>query len=117
MVAGEFVYLANQTTEALLQTGELITRSTETIQAGLATADQTVDTFREMEELTKQYQKISLRIAKTVQLQTEAVADANNRLNTLQSIADKNDKMAAESMSQAEGLRDYVAQVKIKEDM
>ena len=117
VVAGEIGNLANQTTEALLQTGELITRSTETIQAGLATADQTVDTFREMEELTKQYQKISLRIAKTVQLQTEAVADANNRLNTLQSIADKNDKMAAESMSQAEGLRDYVAQVKIKEDM
>ncbi len=117
VVAGEIGNLANQTTEALLQTGELITRSTETIQAGLATADQTVDTFREMEELTKQYQKISLRIAKTVQLQTEAVADANNRLNTLQIIADKNDKMAAESMSQAEGLRDYVAQVKIKEDM
>ena len=48
--------------------------------------------------------------------QTEAVADANDRLETLQSIAGKNDSMAAESMSQAEGLRDYVAQVKIKTD-
>ena len=82
----------------------------------MSTAGQTAETFREIEELTKQYQKISLRIAETVQQQTEAVADANNRLETLQNIAGRNDSMAAESMSQAEGLRDYVAQVKIKEN-
>lgn len=116
VVAGEIGNLSGQTAEALRQTGELIERSAETIQAGLTTAGQTAETFREIEELTKQYQKISLRIAETVQQQTEAVADANNRLETLQNIAGRNDSMAAESMSQAEGLRDYVAQVKIKEN-
>ena len=116
VVAGEIGSLSGQTAEALQQTGELIERSTETIRTGLAAARQTAEAFREIEELTKQYQKISLRIAETVRQQTEAVADANDRLETLQSIAGKNDSMAAESMSQAEGLRDYVAQVKIKTD-
>lgn len=116
VVAGEIGSLSGQTAEALQQTGELIERSTETIRTGLAVARQTAEAFREIEELTKQYQKISLRIAETVRQQTEAVADANDRLETLQSIAGKNDSMAAESMSQAEGLRDYVAQVKLKTD-
>lgn len=115
IVANEIGDLSNQTADALRQTGDLITRSTETIQAGLVTADQTADAFQEIAELTRQYQNISMHLSETVQRQTQAVSDANNRLATLQGIAGKNDQMAAESMSQAKGLRDYVARVKIKQ--
>ena len=114
VVANEISVLSNQTADALRETGNLITRSNESIQAGLETADRTAATFREIAGLTQQYRDISIRLTDTVQQQTDAVASANDRLSTLRNIADQNDQMAEKSLDQAKELQDYVSQVKIK---
>lgn len=116
VVAEEIRELSSQTAEALQKTGDLIAKSAETIQAGLDTADQTAKTFQEISDLTQQYRDISNRLSDTVKEQTDAVDNANDRLLTLQNIANRNDEMAAKSLSQAEDLKNYVSQVKIREN-
>ena len=115
VVANEIGSLSKQTTDALLESSNLISRSAEAIRAGLETAGQTADTFREIADLTTQYSTISNQLSDTVKDQTDAVAYAEKRLISLQEIAGKNDEMAAESLSQAKTLRNFVAQVKIKQ--
>lgn len=115
VVANEIGSLSKQTTDALLESSNLISRSAEAIRAGLETAGQTADTFREIADLTTQYYTISNQLSDTVKDQTDAVAYAEKRLISLQEIAGKNDEMAAESLSQAKTLRNFVAQVKIKQ--
>ncbi len=115
VVANEIGSLSKQTTDALLESSNLISRSAEAIRAGLETAGQTADTFREIADLTTQYYTISNQLSDTVKDQTDAVAYAEKRLMSLQEIAGKNDEMAAESLSQAKTLRNFVAQVKIKQ--
>ncbi len=115
VVAGEIRELSAQTAQALSETSKLIEHSAETIQAGLATANQTAKTFQEISGLTQQYRDISARLSDTVQEQTAAVDHANSSLAALQDIANRNDTMAAQSLAQAEDLENYVSQVKIKE--
>jgi len=50
-----------------------------------------------------------------VKEQSDAVENANGSLLALQDIANRNDEMAAKSLAQAEDLKNYVAQVKIRE--
>ena len=116
VVAEEIRELSAQTAEALQKTGDLIAKSAETIQTGLDTADQTAKTFQEISELTQQYRDISSRLSDTVKEQTDAVDNANSRLLTLRNIANRNDEMAAKSLAQAEDLKNYVSQVKIREN-
>lgn len=116
VVAGEIRELSSQTAEALSETSKLIEHSAETIKAGLDTAAQTSKTFQEISGLTQQYRDISARLSDTVQEQTAAVDQANNSLAALQDIANRNDQMAAQSLAQAEDLKNYVSQVKIKEN-
>ena len=115
VVAGEINHLSNQTADALQQTGNLIAHSSEKIEAGLKTANQTAQTFEEIAALTGQYREISSQLSNTVKEQTDAVSFANDKLHAIQDIAGKSDQMAAESLAQAENLRAYVTQVKIKD--
>lgn len=114
VVAEEIGSLSNQTAKALQETSSLIANSAETIQAGLDTASRTAKTFQEIAELTQQYRVISGRLSDTVKKQTDAVSFANDRLVLLHDIANKNDEMAVESLAQANNLKEYVSQVKIK---
>lgn len=122
VVATEIGHLSGQTMEALKQTGEIIKRSADTIMQGLETANQTAKAFQEIQEVTKQYYEISTKLSDTVREQTSAVDYVNHQLQAVKDIAEENrsmaeetDKMAETSLAQSEGLKDYVAQVKIKE--
>lgn len=122
VVATEIGHLSGQTMEALQQSGEIIKHSADTIMQGLETANQTAKAFQEIQEVTKQYYEISTKLSDTVQEQTSAVEYVNHQLLSLKDIAEENrnmaeetDKMAETSLAQSEGLKDYVAQVKIKE--
>lgn len=123
VVAAEIGHLSGQTAEALQQTGNIIQHSTDIIQKGLATANQTAEAFRQIQEVTEQYHEISAKLSETVQEQTTAVSYVNNQLLSVEKIADENrnladetDKMASSSLAQSESLKDYVAQVKVKEN-
>lgn len=122
VVAAEIGQLSNQTSDALRQTSNIISHSADIIQKGLQTADETAKAFREIQAVTEQYREISEKLANSAAEQTEAVSYVNNQLISLKDIADANrslaeetDKMAAGSLAQSEDLRDYVAQVKIKD--
>lgn len=123
VVASEIGHLSGQTTEALQQTGTIIQNSADIIQKGLVTANQTAEAFRQIQQVTDQYREISAKLSETVQEQTTAVSSVNNQLSSLEQIASVNrnlaaeaDKMASSSLAQSESLKDYVAQVKIKEN-
>lgn len=122
VVASEIGQLSKQTTDALQQTGNIITHAAGIIQEGLDTAGQTATAFHEIQEVTEQYHEISAKLADTVSEQTSAVTYMNDQLIALKDIIDANrnlaeetDKMATNSLEQSESLRDYVSQVKIKE--
>lgn len=124
VVASEIGNLSQQTTNALQQTVEIIQRSADIIGKGMETASQTARAFQEIEEVTKQYREISQRLSETVSEQTTSVSYVNDQLISLKNIADDNkalaeetDKIASDSLVQSESLRDYVAQVKIKESV
>lgn len=124
VVAAEIGHLSQQTTDALQQTVEIIQRSADIIQKGLETAGQTAKAFQEIQEVTEQYREISTKLSGTVSEQTTAVSYVNEQLVSLKNIANENrnlaeetDKMASGSLAQSENLREYVAQVKIKESV
>lgn len=124
VVAAEIGHLSQQTTDALQQTVEIIQRSADIIQKGLETAGQTAKAFQEIQEVTEQYREISTKLSGTVSEQTTAVSYVNEQLISLKNIADENrnlaeetDKMASGSLAQSENLREYVAQVKVKESV
>lgn len=123
IVASEIGHLSGQTVEALQQTGSIIQHSTDIIQKGLSAAMQTADAFKHIQEVTGQYHQISAKLSETVQEQTSAVAYVNDQLSSLKKIADDNstladetDQMASSSLAQSENLKNYVAQVKIREN-
>ncbi len=123
VVAGEIGHLSNQTTDALKQTGDIISRSANIIRTGLETANHTAMAFQEIQKVMEQYQHISSRLSETVSEQTAAVDSVNRQLLSLKDITDENsglagqtDQMAAASLEQSESLRDYVAQVKVRDN-
>lgn len=123
VVASEIGQLSGQTTDALQQTGNIIQHSTTIIQKGLTTAEQTAEAFRQIQAVTEQYYEISAKLSETVQEQTTAVSHVNEQLVSLEKIADDNksladetDQMAENLLAQSESLKNYVAQVKIKEN-
>lgn len=122
VVASEIGQLSGQTTNALRQTGDIISHSSDIIQKGLETANQTAEAFREIQKVTEQYNEISRTLSDTVREQTTAVDSVNSQLLSLKDIADANknlaeeaDKTAAGSLEQSENLKDYVSSVKMKE--
>lgn len=122
VVAAEIGQLSGQTSDALRQTGEIIQNSADTIKKGLETASQTAMAFQEIQSVTEQYHEISEKLSETAAEQTTAVSYVTSQLSSLKDIAGENrnlaeetDKMAAGSLEQSKHLKDYVAQVKIKE--
>ncbi|MCI8453427.1 MAG: methyl-accepting chemotaxis protein [Lachnospiraceae bacterium] len=122
VVASQIGNLAGQTADALRQTMLIIERSTNAIQEGAETADRTARAFEQIQAVTEQYHDISKKLSDTVKEQTIAVNAINQQLDSLQQIANANrslaeqtDRMAADSLAQSESLKDYVAQVKIRE--
>ncbi len=124
VVAAQIGRLSRQTTDALQQTMAIIEHSTKTIKRGLESADQTEKAFQQIQSVTEQYREISAKLSETVNEQTSAVNEIHTQLASLQGIADANrdlaqetDRMASDSLAQSESLKDYVAQVKIKESV
>lgn len=123
VVAGEIRQLSDQTADALKQTGEIIKHAAGIIEKGLETANQTADAFHEIQNVTEQYRLISDQLSATVLEQTTAVTNVNRQLLSLKDIADENgtlaeetNKMAAASLAQSKSLKEYVSQVKIREN-
>ena len=85
-------------------------------------AMQTAQSFKEIQDVTDQYEVISAQLAEIVKAQTDAVTEVNEQLDSLKDIASQNqnldeetDKMATNFLVQSEELKDFVSQVKLRD--
>jgi len=122
VVASEIGQLSGQTANALKRTLEIVEHAAQTIRMGLTTANQTAEAFQQIRQVTEQYHEISDKLSETVNEQTSAVNTISAQLTSLQDIAEANrglaeetDTMADDSLALSESLKNYVAQVKLKE--
>ncbi len=121
VVAQEIGQLAQQTASALEKTGEIIGKASISIDQGMRTAQNTAESFRNVNQATNEFMEISDNLIQITQQQKEAIDTASQEVQTVLSIADTNqqfaketDETAAVSLQQVEGLEQIVSMVKLR---
>jgi methyl-accepting chemotaxis protein len=121
VVAQEIGKLAHQTASALEKTGEIIGKASASIDQGMRTAQDTAESFRNVNQATSEFMEISDNLIQITLLQKEAIQTASQEVQTVLSIADTNqqfaketDETAAVSLQQVEALEQIVSTVKLR---
>lgn len=121
VVAQEIGQLAQQTATALEKTGEIIGKASRSIDQGMKTAQDTAESFRNVNQATNEFMEISDDLIRITLQQKEAIDMASQEVASVLSIADTNqqfaretDETAAVSLQQVEELEQIVSQVKLK---
>lgn len=121
VVAQEIGKLAQQTASALEQTGAIIDKASMAIDEGMRTAQDTAESFRKVNQATREFMEISENLIQITLQQKEAIDTASQEVQTVLSIADTNqqfardtDETAAVSMNQVEELEQIVSMVKLR---
>ena len=123
VVAQQIGALAQQTAEALLKTGAIISKASQSIELGMLTAKDTASSFQNVNEATTDFTEISDTMLHITLEQKNAIATASDEVDTVLSIADTNqqfaketDETAAASLRQAEDLEQIVSTVKLRKN-
>lgn len=123
VVAQQIGTLADQTADALKQTGDIIGQANASMEKGVEAADLTSGSFQEIKDAAEAFTGISLSMAQAVEGQKEAVSMVTGEVgkvfeiaNTNQRLAEEAEAAAAMSLAQAEELGAVVAAVKLKEN-
>lgn len=121
VVAQQIGVLADQTANALKQSGDIIGQANLSIEKGLQTAESTAESFREIDQATEKFTGISHNMSSVVDQQKEAVSIVTEEVekvleiaNTNQQLAQETDETASLSLTQAEELGEVVAAVKLR---
>ena len=121
VVAQEIGQLAQQTASALEKTGEIIGKASRSIDQGMKTAQDTAESFRNVNQATNEFMEISDNLVRITLQQKEAIDTASQEVQTVLTIADTNqqfaketDETAAVSLQQIEGLEQIVSMVKLR---
>ncbi len=124
IVAQQIGVLADQTADALKQTGDIILQANLSIDEGLATAKATAESFQEINKTTDEFKGISSQIEQIATEQQNTVGLVSKEIRTVLDIAHTNqqlaaeaDKTAAHSLLQSQELEQVVASVKLKEEL
>lgn len=124
IVAQQIGVLADQTADALKQTGDIILQANLSIEEGLTTARATAESFQEINKATEEFKGISDQIEQVATEQQNAVGMVSKEITTVLDIANTNqqlaaetDKTAAQSLLQSQELEQVVASVKLKEEL
>lgn len=124
VVAQQIGVLADQTADALKQTGDIILQANVSIEEGLTTAKATAESFQEINKATEEFKGISNQIEQVATEQQNAVGMVSKEITTVLDIATTNqelaaetDKTAARSLLQSQELEQVVASVKLKEEL
>lgn len=122
IVAQEIGVLAEQTADALNKTGEIIGKASKSIAQGMKTAEDTAESFRNVNKATKDFTEISDNLIHITVEQKAAIETVSEEVQTILTIADTNqevaketDETAAVSLKQAEELEQIVSMVKLRE--
>lgn len=122
VVAQQIGVLSDQTAEALNKTGEIIGKASYSIEQGMKTAEDTAESFNKVNKATADFTEISDNMLYITVEQKEAIDTVSQEVQTVLSIADKNQEFAKEtdetasvSLRQAQELEQIVSMVKLKE--
>lgn len=122
VVAQQIGLLAEQTTDALHKTGEIIEKASFSIGQGMITAKDTAESFQNIKSAAEDFVDISDSMARITVEQKEAIVMVSDEVGKVLAIADTNQGLAKEtdenaslSLSQAEELKQIVSAVKLKE--
>lgn len=123
IVAQQIGMLADQTAEALSKTGDIIGKASQSIEQGMKTAEDTAESFRNVNRATADFTEISNNMLHITVEQKEAIETVSEEVRTVLSIADTNqgfaretDETASVSLKQAEELEEIVSMVKLREE-
>lgn len=121
VVAQQIGVLAQQTAEALEKTSHIIGKASQSIEQGMRTAEDTAESFRNVNQATMNFTKISDNMIHITVEQKEAIATASEEVQAVLAIADTNQQFAKEtdetasvSLQQAEELEQIVSIVKLR---
>ena len=122
IVAQQIGVLADQTADALTKTGAIIGKASQSIAQGMKTAEDTAESFRNVNKATTDFTEISNNMIHITVEQKEAIENVSEEVRTVLSIADTNQEFAKEtdetasvSLKQAEELEQIVSMVKLRE--
>lgn len=123
VVAQQISLLADQTTDALKKTGEIINQANASIENGLNTANATGESFENVRQATEEFAEISEDMTHIAEEQKMTIQTVSEEVERVLSIADLNqglaretDEIASRSLEQAEQLDNIVSDVKLRED-
>lgn len=123
IVAQQIGVLADQTADALNKTGAIIGKASQSIEQGMRTAEDTAESFRNVNRATADFTEISNNMIHITVEQKEAISTVSEEVRTVLSIADTNqkfakdtDETAAVSLQQAQELEQIVSMVKLREE-
>ncbi len=123
VVAEEIGALSDQTASALQQTSNIIVRSNQAIEKGMETAKGTANALKEIDSATEEFSKISANLIQIVAEQKAAVDQMTTEIASVQEIAVMNQKLAEQTdakteqfQAQANELKEFVSQVKLREE-
>lgn len=121
VVAQQIGVLAQQTAEALEKTSHIIGKASQSIEQGMRTAEDTAESFRNVNQATMDFTKISDNMIHITVEQKKAMATASEEVQAVLAIADTNQQFAKEtdetasvSLQQAEELEQIVSIVKLR---
>lgn len=123
IVAQQIGLLADQTADALNKTGDIIGKASQSIEQGMKTAEDTAESFSNVNKATADFTEISQNMIHITVEQKEAIKTVSEEVRTVLSIADINQEFAKEtdetasvSLKQAEELEQIVSMVKLREE-
>lgn len=123
IVAQQIGVLAEQTADALNKTGDIIGKASQSIEQGMKTAEDTAESFRNVNQATADFRAISDNMLNITVEQKEAIETVSQEVRKVLTIADTNqgfaretDETAAVSLKQAEELEQIVSMVKLREE-
>lgn len=122
IVAQQIGVLADQTADALNKTSNIIGKASQSIAQGMKTAEETAESFDNVNRATADFTEISNDMLKITAQQKEAIKTISEEVETVLSVADINQKLAKEtdetaavSLEQAEKLEYIVSMVKLRD--
>lgn len=122
VVAQQIGVLADQTADALNKTSSIIGKASQSIEQGMKTAEDTAESFDNVNKATADFTEISNNMLNITAEQKEAIKTVSEEVETVLSVADINQKLAKEtdetaavSLEQAEQLEQIVSMVKLRD--
>lgn len=108
IVADEIGKLANDCSDAVANTGELITRTMEAVENGSELANQTADSLSEVVKSSRETTNLVKDISKACQKEETAMKQILDGLKKIESVVESNSAASQESAAVSEELLAYI---------